>query len=121
MVGLPRVSTVELMPRPEDVDMPFLVRPEDKPHFPPPQTRKGRDRRRENREALADGTASLSVVLNRTSAEWQPIGELIAALPGYGPVRTEKTLRAAGLAPWLRAGDLTDGQRERLEEAVGDA
>lgn len=106
---------------------PFRVRPDDpKQHTgetrPPKTTRRGRDWQAENLEALAKSKATLPEVLDRKTAARQTLGELVAAMPGYGPKTAPRFLREhAGLSPSLRAGDLTEAQRERLERAVADA
>ena len=53
-----------------------------------------------------------------TAAARIRVRRAVQALPGVGPARTASALEAAGIAENRRVGGITDGQRERLLNAL---
>ncbi|MGP3920134.1 hypothetical protein [Nonomuraea sp. 10N515B] len=65
---------------------------------------------------LAAGRMSISQVLARTDAavEHLAVGQVLQALPGYGPDTSRKLLGRAGISPERRVGEISRQQRRRL-------
>jgi hypothetical protein len=71
---------------------------------------------------LKSGALSLTDVLARDDdvARKTKVTALVKSLPGYGPARTAAVLEAAGIARTRRLGALSDQQRKRLTDAIGN-
>lgn len=68
--------------------------------------------------AVRSGTSSLAEVLDRPDelARRTRIGQVLRAIPGYGPVRVTGLLAELGVEADKRLGTLTAAQRLRLLE-----
>ena len=81
-----------------------------------------RAERAEIKRALKTGTLRLAAVLdhrNASAAGGLRLSALIAALPGYGPRRAERSLKNLGLSGERRLRSLGRHQRRKLCEEVG--
>ena len=83
--------------------------------------RQARLRRAELKASLADGSLSMSGLLevDEDAARRIKVIDAVKSVPGYGPVRAEALMTELRIAPERRIGGLGRRQRAELAKALG--